>query len=383
MAMLGAAVRFVHFALFEGTLLSPASYLADTLYLVIVGALAWRMTRAAQMATQYYWLYERTGPLTWRSRSAGEEIPGAKPTDHRVTSRQKPDKMTPIQITRGRGDHEVRGPQLEENGMKTMWLAGVALGASLALGRRGVGPGHHHRRRRTDDRPVRLVRHPAQERRRSRGRRHQRRRRRDGQEAQARDRRRRLRSEAGPRGRREVRQHEGAVRRRALLLVVLDPGVGGLPGRRRAADHAGLDQPDLHRPQHVEHVPRLRPRRPAGQRRRRLRRQELQGQERRHPSRQVDLRQRPGRRDEEGAQQGRRQGEDVRGLHAGRQGLQLARLEDEGQQDRRRLCRRLPHRGGPDPAPDARPGHDEPDDLRRRDRHERVLVDHRTRPAKA
>ena len=76
MAMLGAAVRFVHFALFEGTLLSPASYCADALYLVIIGSLAWRMTRAAQMATQYYWLYERTGPLSWRNRSAGEEIPG-------------------------------------------------------------------------------------------------------------------------------------------------------------------------------------------------------------------------------------------------------------------------------------------------------------------
>ena len=69
MALLGAAVRFVHFALFEGTLLSLPSYLVDTLYLLAVGALAWRMTRAAQMATQYYWLYERTGPLTWRERS--------------------------------------------------------------------------------------------------------------------------------------------------------------------------------------------------------------------------------------------------------------------------------------------------------------------------
>ena len=68
MAMLGAAVRFVHFALFEGTLLSPASYLADTLYLIVLGSLAWRMTRAAQMATQYYWLYERTSPLTWRQK---------------------------------------------------------------------------------------------------------------------------------------------------------------------------------------------------------------------------------------------------------------------------------------------------------------------------
>jgi hypothetical protein len=72
MALLGAAVRFVHFALFEATLISPPSYAADTLYLFTLGALAWRMTRAAQMATQYYWLYERTGPLTWRARVPSE-----------------------------------------------------------------------------------------------------------------------------------------------------------------------------------------------------------------------------------------------------------------------------------------------------------------------
>ena len=75
MLLLGAAVRFVHFALFEATLLSPASYAVDTLYLLLVGALAWRMTRAAQMASQYYWLYERTGLLTWRERAPGEAIP--------------------------------------------------------------------------------------------------------------------------------------------------------------------------------------------------------------------------------------------------------------------------------------------------------------------
>jgi hypothetical protein len=67
--LLGCAVRFVHFALFEGTLLSLPSYAADTLYLLIVSALAWRATRAAQMATQYYWLYERSGPLSWRPKS--------------------------------------------------------------------------------------------------------------------------------------------------------------------------------------------------------------------------------------------------------------------------------------------------------------------------
>lgn len=75
MAMLGAGVRFVHFALFDATLLSPLSYAADTLYLAAVGSLSWRMMRAAQMATQYYWLYERTGPLTWRERSPGEQVP--------------------------------------------------------------------------------------------------------------------------------------------------------------------------------------------------------------------------------------------------------------------------------------------------------------------
>src|SRR3954465_8322033 len=55
MMMLGAAVRFRHFALFEARLLSPPSYAVDTAYLIVVGALAWRMPRAAQMATQYYW----------------------------------------------------------------------------------------------------------------------------------------------------------------------------------------------------------------------------------------------------------------------------------------------------------------------------------------
>ncbi len=95
--------------------------------------------------------------------------------------------------------------------------------------------------------------------------------------------------------------------RRPLLLVVLDPGIGSLCGSRRAADHPGLDQSGLHGPQHVEHVPRLRPRRPAGRGGRRLSRQELQGQEHRRHPRQDDLRQRPRRRDQEGAEQGRRQ----------------------------------------------------------------------------
>jgi hypothetical protein len=70
MLLLGGAVRFIHFALFEGELLSVPSYLADMLYLLAVGSLSWRMTYARRMVTQYRWLYRRTSPLTWRERAA-------------------------------------------------------------------------------------------------------------------------------------------------------------------------------------------------------------------------------------------------------------------------------------------------------------------------
>jgi hypothetical protein len=66
--LMAAAVRFFHFALFEGELLSVASYLADALYLTAVGSLSWRIMRTTRMVTQYRWLYERTSPVTWRVR---------------------------------------------------------------------------------------------------------------------------------------------------------------------------------------------------------------------------------------------------------------------------------------------------------------------------
>jgi hypothetical protein len=76
MALLGAAVRFVHFALFEADLLAPLSYAVDTAFLLVVGSLGWRITRAAQMVTQYSWLYERSGPFTWRPKTGLDARPG-------------------------------------------------------------------------------------------------------------------------------------------------------------------------------------------------------------------------------------------------------------------------------------------------------------------
>ena len=66
--LVAAAVRFIHFALFEGTLTSPYYYAVDAAVVLLIGSIGFRYTRTRQMTSQYRWLYERTGPLTWRER---------------------------------------------------------------------------------------------------------------------------------------------------------------------------------------------------------------------------------------------------------------------------------------------------------------------------
>jgi hypothetical protein len=73
MLLLGLALRFFHYALFGATLLSLYYYLVDTLVLMTAAYLGYRIRRAEQMTTQYSWIYERTGPLTWRERSPGAQ----------------------------------------------------------------------------------------------------------------------------------------------------------------------------------------------------------------------------------------------------------------------------------------------------------------------
>jgi hypothetical protein len=69
MLILGAVARFLHFALFAGTLLSPYYYGVDTAICVALGCLGFRLTRARQMVTQYRWLNRRAGPLAWTRRT--------------------------------------------------------------------------------------------------------------------------------------------------------------------------------------------------------------------------------------------------------------------------------------------------------------------------
>ncbi len=77
MLILGLAVRFIHFALFEGTLLSPQFYAVDTIVCLIFGYLGFRVTRVAQMTTQYRWINAPAGFLRWTRRTA--TIPGRGP----------------------------------------------------------------------------------------------------------------------------------------------------------------------------------------------------------------------------------------------------------------------------------------------------------------
>lgn len=79
MLLLGAAVRFLHWGVFldatyqswrgmQGTLTSLHYYVVDTLVLMCFATFAYRLERVRQMTTQYRWIYERTGLLTWRKR---------------------------------------------------------------------------------------------------------------------------------------------------------------------------------------------------------------------------------------------------------------------------------------------------------------------------
>jgi hypothetical protein len=69
MLILACAVRFIHFSLFGGTLLSLHYYFVDTVFCLAFGFAGFRMTRIAQMVRQYRWLYEPYGPVRWRRKA--------------------------------------------------------------------------------------------------------------------------------------------------------------------------------------------------------------------------------------------------------------------------------------------------------------------------
>ncbi|MEN3931478.1 DUF6867 family protein [Microvirga sp. W0021] len=63
-------VRFLHFAIFQGTFLSLHYYFVDLVIAIVIGSLGYRFTRTRMMTRQYRWLYERTSPFTWRAKNS-------------------------------------------------------------------------------------------------------------------------------------------------------------------------------------------------------------------------------------------------------------------------------------------------------------------------
>ncbi len=64
--LLGCVDRFIIYALFQGELLSLQGFITDSIVLITIGLLAYRLKLVRQMITQYPWLYERSGLISLR-----------------------------------------------------------------------------------------------------------------------------------------------------------------------------------------------------------------------------------------------------------------------------------------------------------------------------
>lgn len=69
MILLAAACRFIHYALFNGTLLTLHYYIVDLIVLLIIGFIGRQATRAKQMTIQYSFDYRRNGPIGWARKT--------------------------------------------------------------------------------------------------------------------------------------------------------------------------------------------------------------------------------------------------------------------------------------------------------------------------
>jgi branched-chain amino acid transport system ATP-binding protein len=66
--LLGAVSRFLAYGLFDGELLHGSGYVLNSVIIIALTLLAYRLTQARKMVTQYPWLYEPAGPLGWREK---------------------------------------------------------------------------------------------------------------------------------------------------------------------------------------------------------------------------------------------------------------------------------------------------------------------------
>ncbi len=66
--LLGVAIRFIHHALFNGSMLTLQYYAVDTVILLLFATAGYRYYRTKQMTNNYYWLYEKASPFSWKAK---------------------------------------------------------------------------------------------------------------------------------------------------------------------------------------------------------------------------------------------------------------------------------------------------------------------------
>ena len=77
--LLTFAVRFLHFGLLRGTLMSPYYFVIDAGVLIALALIGYRIAFASQMATQYPWKFVRRGPFNWSTRkNTDQPIAGSR-----------------------------------------------------------------------------------------------------------------------------------------------------------------------------------------------------------------------------------------------------------------------------------------------------------------
>ena len=66
--LLGVAMRFLHYALFQGPFISPFYYVLDVVILLVFSSAGFRIRRTRQMVQNYYWLYEPTSAFSFKKK---------------------------------------------------------------------------------------------------------------------------------------------------------------------------------------------------------------------------------------------------------------------------------------------------------------------------
>ncbi|MDQ0457128.1 DUF6867 family protein [Rhizobium paknamense] len=66
--LLGFVLRFLHYSLFQGPMLDGLYYAIDVVTLLVFSTAGFRFRRTNQMVNNYYWLFEKTSPLSWKKK---------------------------------------------------------------------------------------------------------------------------------------------------------------------------------------------------------------------------------------------------------------------------------------------------------------------------